>query len=436
MSLNPLASELNQTIAEAHPTALDHLSRIGKALFFPKGILTQSAEAKTRAHRYNATIGIATEGAGPMHLAAVQHYFHDLDPSEIYPYAPSFGLPALRQAWAAKQRAEMPAAEGQEFSLPVVCNALTHALSVVGEMVIDAGDVVLLPDQLWGNYRLTWGTQRGAEIRTFPFFDDSLSTFNIAAFTSALDKQDGAKTIVVLNFPNNPTGYHPSKAEAAAIVQTLTDAAASGKRLVVICDDAYCGMFFDAESETQPLFAWLARAHPNLLAIKVDGGTKEAFIWGLRVGFITYGIQGGNRQLYEALEKKTAGSVRGSISNVSMPAQSILAKALANPDFIPQQAAKVAILRQRFEAVREAVFDPQYADCWQAYPFNAGYFMCLRLKDVDAEAARLDLLERHGVGTIALGGGDLRVAFSCLELEQIADCFARIADSVRHLRAS
>ena len=51
--------------------------------------------------------------------------------------------------------------------------------------------------------------------------------------------------------------------------------------------------------------------------------------------------------------------------------------------------------------------------------------MCLKLKDVAAEEVRVDLLDRHGVGT-ALGGGDLRVAFSCLEEADIADCFARM----------
>ena len=61
--------------------------------------------------------------------------------------------------------------------------------------------------------------------------------------------------------------------------------------------------------------------------------------------------------------------------------------------------------------------------------------MCLKLKN-SAEAVRVDLLDRHGVGTVALGGGDLRVAFSCLEEADIADCFARIADSVRFLKDS
>jgi len=37
------------------------------------------------------------------------------------------------------------------------------------------------------------------------------------------------------------------------------------------------------------LFGKLANAHPNLLAIKLDGATKELFVWGLRCGFITYG---------------------------------------------------------------------------------------------------------------------------------------------------
>ena len=433
MSLNPLAEELNAIIDQEHGTALNKLSTIGQALFFPKGILTQGAEAKEKAHRYNATVGIATEGGVPMHMEAVSKYFADLSPAEVFPYAASYGHAPLRKAWSEKQQEEMPLLAGKTVSLPVVVNALTHALSVIGEMFINPGDEVILPDQLWGNYKLTWGTQRSAKLVTFPFFDEGLSTFNIEAFRAMLAERSGKRAIVVLNFPNNPTGYHPSKTEAQAIVTALTEAAETGTQLTVICDDAYFGMFYDSDSETQPLFAWLANAHENLLAIKVDGGTKEAFMWGLRVGFITYGIKGGTEALYTALEKKTAGAVRGSISNVTMSGQNILLKALKDPEFRSQQADKVAILRQRFDAVRNAVSDEQYADCWQAYPFNAGYFMCLRLKNVSAEAVRVDLLERHGVGTVALGGGDLRVAFSCLEEGDIADCFARIADSVRTL---
>ena len=47
------------------------LSDLGKRLFFPKGILAQSAEAKEKAKRYDATIGIARENGKPMFLPSV-----------------------------------------------------------------------------------------------------------------------------------------------------------------------------------------------------------------------------------------------------------------------------------------------------------------------------------------------------------------------------
>jgi len=61
--MNPLATELNDIIRKANPDIYEMLSNVGKHLFFPKGILSQSAEAKEKAHKFNATIGMATEMA-------------------------------------------------------------------------------------------------------------------------------------------------------------------------------------------------------------------------------------------------------------------------------------------------------------------------------------------------------------------------------------
>ena len=59
--MNPIAKELNHTITSGNPHLMEMISRVGEQLFFPKGILTQSAEAKEKAHRFNATAGIARE---------------------------------------------------------------------------------------------------------------------------------------------------------------------------------------------------------------------------------------------------------------------------------------------------------------------------------------------------------------------------------------
>jgi aspartate/methionine/tyrosine aminotransferase len=240
--------------------------------------------------------------------------------------------------------------------------------------------------------------------------------------------------MVVLNFPNNPTGYQPLKAEAGAICEALKAAAQAGSKLIVLCDDAYYGMFFDKNCETESLFGRLAQAHENILAVKVDGATKEEFVWGLRVGFITYGVKNGTKAAYDVLEAKTAGLIRSTVSNINHPGQSIVLKALQDPQFRSQQAEKVEVLRRRAEVTARECRKPEYAELWDIYPFNAGYFMCLRLKGVKAEAARVKLLDDHGVGTIALGEYDLRVAFSCLLESQIADVFVRIAEAVRALR--
>ncbi|MEN8212190.1 MAG: hypothetical protein ABFR31_10765, partial [Thermodesulfobacteriota bacterium] len=75
-------------------------------------------------------------------------------------------------------------------------------------------------------------------------------------------------------------------------------------------------------------------------------------------------------------------------------------------------------------------------DAFDVYPFNSGYFMCIRLKDVNAEALRLHLLENYGTGLISIGDNNIRVAFSCLEENDVATLFDIILSGIRDLRQS
>jgi aspartate/methionine/tyrosine aminotransferase len=433
--LHPLAQAANEALARDCPIVLGMLAERGKRFFFPaKGILAQGAEARQKAKTANATVGIATENGVPMHLACVGKYYQGLAPGEIYDYAPSYGKPELRAAWARKQRAETPSLGDQLLSSPVVTNALTHGLGLVGDLFLDPGDEVLSSDLMWENYNLNWETRLGARYHYYPFFDARLAGYNLKGFTEALARFRGRKLVVSLNFPNNPSGYTPTREEAEGICRALQAEAEAGSRLVVVVDDAYYGMFFDEACEKESLFGRLARASNQLLAVKIDGATKEEFVWGLRVGFITFGVKNGTAAAYKALEDKTAGLIRAYVSNISNPGQSIVLKALADPDFRGQQAEKVALLRARAAVTARECRRPEYADCWDVYPFNSGYFMCLRLKEADADTVRVRLLDDHGVGTIALGKQDLRVAFSCLAEAQIPAVFAAAAQAVRAVR--
>lgn len=422
---NPLAEELNQAVCDAAPDVFGMLSATGRELYYPKGILTQSAAAKKRASRYNATIGMATEGGAPMHLPCVIRQFAAMSPEDVLPYAPAFGLPALRESWREHILAVNPSLGGSEISLPVVTGGVTHGLSLVSDLFVDAGDTVLVADKLWGNYNMVFKVRRGACMETFPFFS-AAGGFDTAGFAAAVaQRASRGKLVVLLNFPNNPTGYAPTESEAVALRDALIAAAESGCRVVVVCDDAYFGLFYEPGVLRESMFALLAGRHPRLLPIKLDGATKEDFAWGLRVAFLTFAAPGG-APVHDALAKKAAGCIRGTVSNCSCPSQTAVFNAMNDPAYAKEKRAKFDVLRRRAARVKDALKDPRYASAWTPYPFNSGYFMCLRLHDLDAETYRLRLLDQQGIGVIATSRTDIRVAFSCIEEADIADLFERM----------
>jgi aspartate/methionine/tyrosine aminotransferase len=412
------------------------LSEFGKRIYFPKGILSQSAEAKEKAKRFDATIGIAREGGRPMFLPSIMQHFPGLTPAEALTYAPATGQPDLRRKWRDLLLAKNPSLAGKSFSTPIVTSGVTHALSLVGDLLVDKGDVVLLPDKFWENYELLYAARFQAQLMLYPFFT-AAGGFNVEGLRQALATRTGSwKTIVVLNFPNNPTGYSVTAGEADAIVSILVEAADNGCNLVAVTDDAYFGLFYDADVMQESLFARLAGAHERILAIKVDGPTKEQFVWGFRTGMLTFAARAvlSDEALYGALEKKVAGAIRSAISNASQPAQSVLAKALAADAIAAEHQEKRAVLEARARRSREILGSSDFADVWEPYSFNSGYFMCLKLKHVGAEPYRKHLLEKHGIGVIADGERDIRVAFSAVEIDDLPELYSTMATAARELR--
>lgn len=434
--INPLAIELNEEIRENAPEFYAALSALGHELYFPRGILTQTAEAKREAFKYNATIGIATSEGQPLFLPALMDLLDGLEPSEVFPYAPATGLPELRRIWREHQLEVNPEMQGKPFSMPVVTSGLTHGLSICADLFCDAGDVLLLSDMIWGNYRMIYEIRRGAEIKQYQLFDGD-GGMNIEGFREALmHYTDRRKVVVILNFPNNPTGYTPSTQEARKIADSLIETAEAGANIVVIIDDAYFGLVYEAGVFKESLFGLLAGSHPRLSAVKLDGATKEDYAWGFRLGFITFsaGCSGNTESVHEAIEKKVGGLIRGTISNCSMPAQSLLLKAINSPGYKQQKEDRCRLLKERYEEVKAVADDPRYASAFYPHPFNSGYFMCVGVKDIDAERVRLHLLKDYGVGVISINERDLRIAFSCLEREQVRDLFDILYEAVEDLR--
>lgn len=127
--------------------------------------------------------------------------------------------------------------------------------------------------------------------------------------------------------------------------------------------------------------------------------------------------------MYDALEKKAGGAIRGNISNCCRTSQTALLKAMEDPEYDQQRQTKKAVMKGRALKVKEVLADPKFDAVWTAYPFNSGYFMCVQLKNLEAETYRLRLLEDQGIGVIATGPRDIRIAFSCVEANDIPTLF-------------
>ena len=422
-SIHPLAADLNRVL---EPTAIGRsLTALGTHLYFPKGVVAQSAEASEHADRFNATVGLAASGGQPMHLPAIAERVPSLTAEEAFAYAPTAGLAALRDRWAAELRAKSPSL-ACDVSRPVVTAGLTAGIALAADLFVDAGDPVLLPDLVWGNYRLIMGERRGARVESYPFFDSEPAAMNLGAIDRALAEHGpGAKVVLMFNFPHNPTGYSPSRAEAERLLALLAGAAERGLHLVVLVDDAYHGLFYEEETLKESLFARLADLHPNLLAIKVDGPTKEEYVWGFRIGFVTVGAAELGAEHHQAFEQKAMAAIRSTVSSANRMAQHLVLDALDHPDHAEQRAANQAELRRRYlTTVRE--LGKRSSAAIRPLPFNSGYFMCFHLPDGTAEAVRRYLLYERGIGTISVDADHLRVAFAGVDTADLPELYAEI----------
>ncbi len=410
------AEELNKSLYNT--SIYEMLSDYGRRMYVPNGIILQSAEAKKRANRFNATIGTALEGGASMYMDSVKSLFSsDLPTSEIFPYSPMGGNQKLREMWLREMEEKNPTMTGKKVSLPIVVSGLTSALSIVFSLFADKGDSVVLPDLYWENYNLIIDEQREAHKVLFEMFDCN-GRFNTAALEKAILDAPGKKAVVLLNFPNNPTGYTPLKDEAREICALLKRLADGGRRLVVISDDAYFGLFFEDDVNRESLFASLCDSSENLLAVKCDGVTKEEMAWGFRVAFITYGFKGATDDALSALMRKTLGAVRGSLSSCSTPAQNIILRAMTSPTYKAEKAAGNAKIEARYKMLKKILLDYREDKTLVPYSFNSGYFMSFRTL-CPAEDLRQLLLDKYGTGTICQGEHVLRLAFSSVDLKDI-----------------
>jgi aspartate/methionine/tyrosine aminotransferase len=377
---------------------------------------------------------MAYKNGKPLILSAIADNMAAFTPDEAVAYAPTAGIEKARTAWRDQMIQKNPSLDPAKISLPVVIAGLTAGLSCTADLFIGKGSSLIASDPCWDNYSLIFETRRQARIVPVPFFSTGHG-LDMEAISAAVRREAiSGEVRIIFNFPNNPSGYSVTTEEADALVSLLKETAEKGADVLVISDDAYFGLFYEDDISKESLFAKFAGLHDRVLAVKLDGPTKEDYVWGLRMGFLTFGSKGLSQTHYDALVKKLMGAIRSSVSCANTSAQYLMLKALEDSRTPGEKDTYRDMLQRRYNLVKDFV-NANQSPVLQALPFNSGYFMSFRC-EVDAEALRQKLLQKHGIGVVSLGERYLRVAFSSIDEEKIAEVYEKIYETAIQIAKS
>lgn len=425
-------TEINTLLRDGAPALFRALSSLGQRVYFPPDVPAQSAEARGKS--LNGTIGQITDGRGgaiPLPaMAAALSGLSSEDLSRALLYSPVEGIPEARQRWRAWQRRGV--SEEIPSSLPLVTAGLTHSLAILADLFGGEGRPVAIPRPFWGNYRQVFSVRTGAEIKVAPGYVEG--RYNTRAVAEALDGvPDGEPAVALLNLPSNPGGYSLTVTERTEVRESLLGVA-ERRPLVVICDDAYAGLVFEPDIPRTSLFWELIGAHPNLIPVKVDGGTKEFSFFGGRIGFLTFACDPESGAA-RALESKVKTLVRSTIGSPVATSQVLLLQALRKEGIEAEVEAVRVLLEERYRALQRALaeVDPELLT---VLPFNSGCFALVEIPEtlgLTSEQVRRHLLEHHDTGLISMEPRHLRIAHCSVDAAALPELVRRLEQGVREL---
>ena len=410
---------------------MSFFSKLGENIILPQDVLIQSRETAAVTGAINATIGIATINKKAMSLPSINKVLTELNNSEYLPYSPTPGLPKMRELWKEKILADNPSINKDFLSLPMVTTGITQGIDIAANLFSQKGDALLLPNLFWQNYAQIYTIKLGNTIYKYNQFDEN-NNFSIENFKTALYSIKEDKISLILNFPNNPTGYTPSDVELDSLVEVISIFAKenTNKQIIIVSDDAYFGLFFEENHKTPTLSATYKLAeNENCLIVKLDGITKEFYSWGLRVGFITYYTK--NDELRKTLVEKTQGYLRSTTSSPSNLSQQIAVRLLDSKQSLGEKEINDKIIEERYNELKQAISKENLNSLVTVLPFNSGYFFTIKLpSNINAHDFRLKFLNEYKYGVYSMNDDHIRIAFSCLDKELIPELISKFKECI------
>jgi aspartate/methionine/tyrosine aminotransferase len=197
-----------------------------------------------------------------------------LDAGETF-YTQNFGIPELREAIAAyvSRRHRSVAAA----NIAVTASGMS-ALMLSVEALVDPGDRVVCVTPLWPNLTEIPKILGAEVVRVALSFGATGWTLDVARLLDALAPGTRA---VLINSPNNPTGWTIDRAGQAAILEHCRKLG-----IWIIADDVYERLYYDAPATRACAPSFLDLSDPGDRIVSTNSFSKAWLMTGWRLGWI------------------------------------------------------------------------------------------------------------------------------------------------------
>jgi aspartate/methionine/tyrosine aminotransferase len=190
-------------------------------------------------------------------------------------YTQNFGIPELREAIAAyvsRWHRSVAAA-----NIAVTASGMS-ALMLSVEALIDPGDRVVCVTPLWPNLTEIPKILGAEVVRVALSFGTGGWTLDVARLLDALTPGTRA---VLINSPNNPTGWTIDRAGQAAILEHCRKLG-----IWIIADDVYERLYYDAPAARACAPSFLDLSDPGDRIVSTNSFSKAWLMTGWRLGWI------------------------------------------------------------------------------------------------------------------------------------------------------
>jgi aspartate/methionine/tyrosine aminotransferase len=189
-------------------------------------------------------------------------------------YAHNLGLPELREAVAAYMSGLHPTIEAARIA---ITSGGVSALMLAVQALVDAGDEVVAVTPVWPNLTAQPAIL-GARVRCVPLVPRAGQwTLDLDALRAAVTP---ATKLLIVNAPNNPTGWTLTRAEQQAILDHCR-----GTGTWILADEVYERLYYEpTPNGCAPSFLDIASADDRLVV--AHSFSKSFLMTGWRLGWL------------------------------------------------------------------------------------------------------------------------------------------------------